>query len=514
MNPEPSLLNVPILPRADRTARQAPARAHVDAGTGSNPGVSRERRDDPLASFGDAITRARRDAEQQATRRAHGPAAGDTDDVARARARSDDTRSRTRSGHDASGGSDAAARDRTEDTGVARHRARSGETSPCDGAASRRAVVRDPAEAAVPAVPADGTPAALADPAAPIVSPDPAAMLVEGAAAPIVSVDAEAPTLPGEAADTAADARVGGPDAADAAGSAPAVPAGTAPATPPVALPAADAAQAVDPPIDGAPAEPAAAAVHDLVAAPPAAGAERSAHGTPRFAPRPTLHAAADPALAPATDASGTEAIDDTPAADTLSREAMATMTRHSPGDATGRFGPSGAAAFAVAAAGPTPQAPAAPQGVQPPTVGSIPTPLAHPAFGNHFATEVASLALRGIERAEIVLNPRELGPVRIELSLSGETARVAFSATQPETRQAIEQTLPILEDMLAEHGLLLSGSSVSDGRAGRESGGDAGRPTAEAVGAQASAFDARQAGLAGTAAPVHAARGLLDLYA
>jgi flagellar hook-length control protein FliK len=513
MNPESSLLNVPILPRADRTAMQAPARTHIDAGTGSSPGVARERRDDPLASFGDAITRARRDAEQQTARRAHGRAAGDTEDVARTRARSDDTRSQTRSDHDAGGGSDAAARDRVEDSGVARHCARSGETSTRDGAAGRRAAARDPAEAAVPTVSADGTPAALADPAAPIVSPDPAAMLVDGAAAPAVSVDAEAPTLPGEAADAAADARAGGPDAADAAGSAPAVSASIAPATPPVALPAADAARAIDPPVDDAPVEPAAAAARDHVAAPPAAGAERIAHGTPRFPPRPTLHAAADPALAPTTDASSTEAIDDIPAADTFSREAMATMARHSPGDATGRFGPSGAAAFTVAAAGTTLQAPAAPQGVQPPTVGSIPTPLAHPAFGNHFATEVASLALRGIERAEIVLNPRELGPVRIELSLNGETARVAFSAAQPETRQAIEQTLPILEDMLAEHGLLLSGSSVSDGRAGREPGGDAGRPAAEAVGAQASAFDARQAGLAGTHAP-HAARGLLDLYA
>lgn len=99
----------------------------------------------------------------------------------------------------------------------------------------------------------------------------------------------------------------------------------------------------------------------------------------------------------------------------------------------------------------------------------NVPTPVGDSAFPGRFAAEVALLGAAGIERAEIHLQPRELGPVRIELTMSGESARIAFSAAQPDTRQAIEQSLPILEDLLAERGLVLGDASVSDGRAGRD---------------------------------------------
>lgn len=99
----------------------------------------------------------------------------------------------------------------------------------------------------------------------------------------------------------------------------------------------------------------------------------------------------------------------------------------------------------------------------------NVPTPVGDAAFPGRFAAEVALLGAAGIERAEIHLQPRELGPVRIELTMSGESARIAFSAAQPDTRQAIEQSLPILEDLLAERGLVLGDASVSDGRAGHD---------------------------------------------
>jgi flagellar hook-length control protein FliK len=171
------------------------------------------------------------------------------------------------------------------------------------------------------------------------------------------------------------------------------------------------------------------------------------------------------------------------------------------------------AASFAlphVAAPSGTTHAAASPA---PPVFTAVPTPVGHPGFADRFAGEIGTLALRGIEQAEIVLNPRELGPVRIELSLNGEAARIAFSAAQPETRHAIEQTLPVLKDLLANHGLMLSDTSVSDGRAGQgTAGGSAfGRPPAP---------PAASAGPGGTTSPGTIVprsvglRGLVDLYA
>ena len=151
--------------------------------------------------------------------------------------------------------------------------------------------------------------------------------------------------------------------------------------------------------------------------------------------------------------------------------------------------------------------------GSAPPVFAAVPTPVGHPGFADRFAGEVSTLALRGIEQAEIVLNPRELGPVRIELSLNGEAARIAFSAAQPETRHAIEQTLPVLKDLLASHGLMLADTSVSDGRpdqgaAGGSAFGRAPAPPAASVGRG----DAASSGAVAPRSP--GLRGLVDLYA
>ncbi len=94
---------------------------------------------------------------------------------------------------------------------------------------------------------------------------------------------------------------------------------------------------------------------------------------------------------------------------------------------------------------------------------GTIPIAVNDPAFSGRFAAEVALLGAAGVERAEIRLHPRELGPVRIELSMSGDAARIAFSAAHPDTRHAIEQSLPLLKDLLAERGLQLGNANVSD---------------------------------------------------
>ncbi|MCL4185029.1 MAG: flagellar hook-length control protein FliK [Burkholderiaceae bacterium] len=528
MSPE-SLLNASILPQADRTATPGPARTHgthVAAPTGSNPAISRGRRDEALASFGDAIARARREVEQQASRRTHERTAGDLDaDAARASARNDDARIQSRNDQDARdrARSDSAARERARNDGTGRRRDEAGAR---DGVAHRAAVrdsaVRRPASRGEAR---DTQPSAVGA-ARSAVSREAAAPQAGGeAAASTAPHEAEAPALAGAAADVVAPTAADESAASGTSGSAPAESASPLPATLPLPPSAAPLAASPAPTVEIPTAEPpagsaaAAAAIDGLVAAPVAAGAERLAHGAPRLAPKPAPDVAADPsepidALAPTPDTADAGAIDGPATVDLLSREAAAAAMRHAPGDAVGRSSALGSGTFAAATVGTAPQAPAAPQGTQPPTFGTIPTPLAHPAFTNHFAAEVASLALRGIERAEIVLNPKELGPVRIELSLNGETARVAFSAAQPETRQAIEQTLPILEDMLAEHGLMLSGSSVSDGRAGREPGGGTGRGTGEAVGAPLSTFDARQAGFPGAPAPAGAARGLVDLYA
>lgn len=141
-----------------------------------------------------------------------------------------------------------------------------------------------------------------------------------------------------------------------------------------------------------------------------------------------------------------------------------------------------------------------------------VAAPVGDALFPNRFAAEVALLGSAGIERAEIRLQPRELGPVRIELSMSGESARIAFSAVQPETRQAIEQSLPILKDMLAERGLMLGDTSVSDGHAERGSADPQANPSQAASDGSAVGGDDRP--FTADARRTTSRRTLLDVYA
>jgi len=142
-----------------------------------------------------------------------------------------------------------------------------------------------------------------------------------------------------------------------------------------------------------------------------------------------------------------------------------------------------------------------------------VSTSVGDALFPGRFAAEVALLGTAGIERAEIRLQPRELGPVRVELSVSGEATRIAFSAVQPETRQAIEQSLPILKELLAERGLTLGETSVSDGQAGRGSA-DAEATPSHATAKEGAAADGADRPFAADVRRAPIRRTLLDVYA
>ena len=137
--------------------------------------------------------------------------------------------------------------------------------------------------------------------------------------------------------------------------------------------------------------------------------------------------------------------------------------------------------------------------------------PLASPGFGPALAGEVDRLLLQGAQSAELLVTPRALGPIRIELSMSGETASVAFSAIQPETRQAIEQSLPLLRAMLAEHGLELGQAEVGSGQDRQD-----GRAAGPGAAADASPGAGPAAAPDGDRNPPYGtrSRGLVDLFA
>lgn len=98
--------------------------------------------------------------------------------------------------------------------------------------------------------------------------------------------------------------------------------------------------------------------------------------------------------------------------------------------------------------------------GLQTPTL-SIQATVGSAAFAAEIGSRVTGLAQAGITQAQLQLNPTDLGPVQVHITLQSGQASVWFGATHSETRAALEQSLPQLREMFAGAGLPLSDSGV-----------------------------------------------------
>jgi len=96
------------------------------------------------------------------------------------------------------------------------------------------------------------------------------------------------------------------------------------------------------------------------------------------------------------------------------------------------------------------------------PITMTLATPMTQTGWGQAVAERVVWMTNAKIQEAEIQLNPRELGPIGIKVKIQNEQASVSFVVQHSATREALEQALPRLRDMLAESGLQLGESDVS----------------------------------------------------
>ena len=111
------------------------------------------------------------------------------------------------------------------------------------------------------------------------------------------------------------------------------------------------------------------------------------------------------------------------------------------------------------------------------------------PEFVPVFSARIATLVQEGIEQARVHLNPVDMGPVSLQLSLDGLQVRVDMTAEVAATRQVLEQALPSLAGALREAGFTLSGGGVAPpaeaantgGQDHRGSSGSSGEPNPQA---------------------------------
>lgn len=131
-----------------------------------------------------------------------------------------------------------------------------------------------------------------------------------------------------------------------------------------------------------------------------------------------------------------------------------------------------------------------------------VQTPVGHPGWADEIGVRLTLLGARGEHTASLRLSPEHLGPLEIRIAIKDDQASVWFGAAHAQTREAIEQALPRLREMLQAQGLTLSDSGVFDeSPAGQQSFSSQGGGAPDAQPPDTTAQMAHY-------------RGLLDLYA
>lgn len=122
-----------------------------------------------------------------------------------------------------------------------------------------------------------------------------------------------------------------------------------------------------------------------------------------------------------------------------------------------------------------------------PKTEMAVATPITHPGWAEDVGHQITWLAEQGTSKAELVLTPPHLGRIEIKLEIGTDLSTAQFVSASPQVREALEQAMPRLREMLAQSGISLGEANVSSdqpsrdggsggdsrGQRGRDSGGD-----------------------------------------
>ena len=102
-----------------------------------------------------------------------------------------------------------------------------------------------------------------------------------------------------------------------------------------------------------------------------------------------------------------------------------------------------------------------------------VPMALGQPRWGQAVGERVLWLAAQNVSSAELRLDPPELGPMQVRVSIHQDQASVSFSSPHPLVREALDQSATRLREMFNEQGLNLTQMDVSDQSFARQNARD-----------------------------------------
>lgn len=95
-----------------------------------------------------------------------------------------------------------------------------------------------------------------------------------------------------------------------------------------------------------------------------------------------------------------------------------------------------------------------------PPTIS---TPLGNNGWAEEFSQKISWMSTQQNQVAELHLNPPNLGPLDVVLRISDNQATALFASPHGAVRDAVENALPKLRELLADNGIMLGNTTISD---------------------------------------------------
>ena len=93
----------------------------------------------------------------------------------------------------------------------------------------------------------------------------------------------------------------------------------------------------------------------------------------------------------------------------------------------------------------------------------TITTPLGSSGWADEFSQKIIWMNTQQNQIAELHLNPPDLGPLNVVLKISDNQLTAQFTSPHGAVRDAVENALPKLRELLADNNIMLGNATVSD---------------------------------------------------
>ncbi|RLU02241.1 MAG: hypothetical protein D9N11_10200 [Ketobacter sp.] len=100
--------------------------------------------------------------------------------------------------------------------------------------------------------------------------------------------------------------------------------------------------------------------------------------------------------------------------------------------------------------------------GAKPP-IATMQAPMQSREWGSEMAQRLVMMVSTKLNSAKIQLNPQEMGSIDVKVSVKHDQAHVVFTSQVAPTRDALEQAIPRLREMMEQNGVALGDVDVRD---------------------------------------------------